>query len=145
MANEEVAYLISIGKGNINLNGLLLAGIIIGALGVLDDIVISQIALVKELKSSNPEISNKEAFSRAMKVGVSHLGSMVNTLFLAYAGASLPLLILFSMKQPPFETFGQVINNEIIATEIVRSLTGSVGIVLAVPIATFLAVRFIKK
>jgi len=70
---------------------------------------------------------------------------MVNTLFLAYAGASLPLLILFSVKQPPFLTFNQVIDNEMMATEIVRTFTGSIGLVLAVPIATFLAVQFIKK
>jgi uncharacterized membrane protein len=70
---------------------------------------------------------------------------MVNTLFLAYAGAALPLLILFSIKQPPFLTFTQVVDNEMIATEIVRTITGSIGLVLAVPISTFLAVRLIKK
>ncbi len=144
-ASEEAAYLVGLAGGSINIKGLLLAGIIIGALGVLDDVVISQVALVKELKISNPELSKNQIYKQAMRVGVSHLSSMVNTLFLAYAGASLPLLILFSVKQEPFLTFNQVIDNEMIATEIVRALTGSIGIVLAVPIATFLAVQFIKK
>lgn len=143
--SEEAMYLIGIGGGNINIKGLLLAGIIIGALGVLDDVIISQVALVQELKISNPELSKSQLYKQAMRVGVSHLSSMVNTLFLAYAGASLPLLILFSVRQPPFLTFNQVIENEMIATEIVRTITGSIGLVLAVPIATFLAVQFIGK
>ncbi|HOZ36597.1 MAG TPA: YibE/F family protein [bacterium] len=144
-ANEETMFLIGLAGSDINIKGLLLAGIIIGALGVLDDVVISQISLVQELKISNPELSKGQLYKRAMKVGISHLSSMVNTLFLAYAGASLPLLILFSVKQPPFLTFNQVLDNEMIATEIVRTLTGSIGLILAVPIATFLAVQFINK
>jgi uncharacterized membrane protein len=144
-ASEEAMYLVSLADGNINIKGLLLAGIIIGALGVLDDVIISQVALVKELKISNPELTKSQTYNQAMRVGISHLSSMVNTLFLAYAGASLPLLILFSVKQPPFLTFNQVIDNEMVATEIVRTFTGSIGLVLAVPIATFLAVQFIKN
>lgn len=144
-ASEEAVYLIGLSGGAINIKGLLLAGIIIGALGVLDDVIISQVAVVKELKMSNQKLTKSQIYSQAMQVGVSHLSSMVNTLFLAYAGASLPLLILFCVKQPPFLTFSQVIDNEIIATEIVRTFTGSIGLVLAVPIATFLAVQFIKK
>ncbi|MBU2416362.1 YibE/F family protein [Patescibacteria group bacterium] len=143
-ASEEAMYLIGLSGGNINIKGLLLAGIIIGALGVLDDVIISQVVLVKELKISNPELTKIQIYHRAMRVGISHLSSMVNTLFLAYAGASLPLLILFSVKQPPFLTFNQIIDNEMIATEIVRTFTGSIGLVLAVPIATFLAVQFVK-
>lgn len=143
-ASDEAIYLMGVAGGNINIRGLLLAGIIIGALGVLDDIAVTQVALVRELKISNPQLSKKQIYGKAMKVGVSHLGSMVNTLFLAYAGAALPLLILFSVKEPPFLTFNQVINNEIIATEIVRTLTGSIGLVLAVPLATLLAVHFVK-
>ncbi len=143
-SSEEAIYLIGLSGANINIKGLLLAGIIIGALGVLDDVVISQVMLVKELKESNPSLGKMQIYSQAMRVGVSHLSSMVNTLFLAYAGASLPLLMLFSVRQEPFLTFSQVIGNEIIATEIVRSLTGSIGLILAVPISTFLAVRFIK-
>jgi len=143
-ASEEAVYLIGLAGGNINIKGLLLAGIIIGALGVLDDVIISQVILVRELKISNPELSKYQLYRQAIRVGVSHLSSMVNTLFLAYAGASLPLLILFSVKEPPFLTFNQVIDNEMIATEIVRTIMGSIGLILAVPIATFLAVQFIK-
>jgi len=143
-ASDEAMYLSGFAGGDINLKGLLLAGIIIGALGVLDDVVISQVALVQELKASNPDLSKKQLYSKAMKVGISHLSSMVNTLLLAYAGAALPLLILFNVKEPPFLTFNQVINNEIVATEIVRTLTGSIGLVLAVPLSTLMAVYLIK-
>jgi len=143
-AHEEAMYLIGIAGSAINFKGLLLAGIIIGTLGVLDDMVISQVVAVEQIKLTNSEIGRKELFKKSYAIGVSHISSMTNTLFLAYAGASLPLLLLFSVKQTPFLTFNQVINNEMIATEIVRTLTGSVGLVLAVPIATFLAVNFIK-
>lgn len=141
-ASEEAVYLIDLMGANINIKGLLLAGIIIGALGVLDDVIISQVALTRELRMANPDLSRGQIYRQAMKVGVSHLSSMTNTLFLAYAGASLPLLILFSVKQPPFLTLSQVLDNEMVATEIVRTLAGSIGLVLAVPIATFLATRF---
>jgi len=143
-ASDEAIYLMGLAGGDINVRGLLLAGIIIGALGVLDDVVISQVTLVRELKRANPQLLKRQLYSKAMKVGVSHMSAMVNTLFLAYAGAALPLLILFSIKEPPFLTFGQVLNNEMVATEIVRALTGSIGLVLAVPIATLLAVNLIK-
>ena len=85
-----------------------------------------------------------EVYKRSLKVGVDHISSMTNTLFLAYAGAALPLLLLFAVRQEPFETYSQIINHEIIATEIVRTLVGSVGLVLAVPIATGLAVYFLR-
>ncbi len=145
MAQEEVMYLVGIGHGIINFKGLLLVAIIIGTLGVLDDVVISQVVSVKQILAADPNLSKKKVFSMAFEVGKSHLASMVNTLFLAYAGASLPLLILFSVNEPPFLTFGQVINNEIIAVEIVRTLVGSIGIALAVPISTILATHSYAK
>jgi len=144
-ASEETMFLIGLTDVAINIKGLLLAGMVIGALGVLDDVVVSQTAVVTELKEANPQLSNAELYWQAMQVGVSHLGSMVNTLFLAYAGAALPLLLLFTVHQEPFLTFGQVINNEVISVEIVRALTGSIGIALAVPITTLLAIRFAKS
>ena len=144
-ATEEAVYLLQFGDGQLDMRGILLVGIILGTLGVLDDVVISQVMIIKELKRSNPELTFSELFFRGMNVGVSHLSSMVNTLFLAYAGAALPLLILFSVKQEPFLSVSQVINNEVIATEIVRTLVGSLGLILAVPLATFLAAKFIKK
>jgi len=144
-AYDESLYLVSLMGGDINLQGLLLAGFIIGALGVLDDITVSQVSTVKELTEANSALKLRETYKRAMKVGVDHIASMVNTLFLAYAGASFSLLLLFSFKQSPFLTFSQVINNEIIATEIVRTLVGSIGLTLAVPITTLLASYFYTK
>lgn len=144
-AQEETIYLVGLTGGNINLQGLLLAGFIIGALGVLDDITVSQVSTVQEIKSANPNLTRLEIYKKTMRVGVDHTASMVNTLFLAYAGASLPLLLLFNFNQPPFLNFGQVINYEVVATEIVRTLVGSIGLALAVPITTFLAAYFYKK
>ena len=132
-------------QGAINLQGLLLAGFIIGSLGVLDDLTISQVSTVQELYRLSPELTMREAYTRAMRVGVDHISSMVNTLFLAYAGVSLPLLLLFTFKQPPFLTLGQVLNHEVIATEIVRTLVGSIGLAVAVPITTLLAAYFYTK
>ncbi len=144
-AQEETIYLMNFTQGMINLQGLLLAGFIIGALGVLDDLTISQVSTVQELHRLNPELSKREIYKRAMHVGIDHISSMVNTLFLAYAGASLPLLLLFTFRQQPILTLEQVINHEIIATEVVRVLVGRIGLALAVPITTFLAARFYAK
>ena len=145
LAQEEAMFLISFGKSMINFKGLLLAGIIIGTLGVLDDAVVSQIASVEQIKKANTDLSKKQVYVKSMKIGVSHMSSMINTLFLVYAGASLPLLLLFTINEPPFLSFNQIINNEIIAIEIVRALAGSIGLILSIPIATFLASRFLGK
>lgn len=144
VASEEIAYLINIGNGVINFKGLLLAGIIIGTLGVMDDVIISQVVTVEQLYKTNPAQSRKEVFSRAYEVGISHISSMTNTLFLAYAGASLPLLVLFVSGESAFSSWGQIINNEAIATEIVRTLAGSIGLICAVPISTVLATLMFK-
>jgi len=144
LAQDDVVYLIGINGVNINFEGLLLAGIIIGTLGVLDDVVISQISTVEQIKEANPNLSKKELFKRGLRVGVDHISSMTNTLFLAYAGAALPLLMLFNLNMEPFISFSQVINNEVIAVEIVRTLTGSIGLILAMPCATILAARYLK-
>jgi len=140
LVHEEAMFLISGGYGNINFKGLLLTAILIGTLGILDDVVISQMEAVEQIRKANPKLAKKKIFKMAYKVGNSHLGAVVNTLFLAYVGASLPLLLLFSLKQPPFLNFSQVINSEIIATEIVRTLVGSISLALAVPVATVLGV-----
>lgn len=145
LAQEEAMFLIGFGKTAINFKGLLLAGIIIGTLGVLDDVVISQIASAKEIKAANPNLSKQQVYQKTMSIGVSHMSSMINTLFLAYAGAALPLILLFTIHEPPFLTFNQIINNEILATEIVRTLAGSIGLILSIPVATFLASYFLKQ
>lgn len=137
--SEDVFSLINIGQQSINFKGMLLAGIIVGSLGVLDDVVISQISSVEQLIETNPYQTWQEVYKKAYKIGVSHISSMTNTLFLAYAGASLPILIFFVSSNSPFSSFEQIINNEAISTEIVRALSGSIGIILSVPLSTFLA------
>ncbi|MBD3248149.1 hypothetical protein GF382_02565 [Candidatus Falkowbacteria bacterium] len=145
LASEDVAHLVNVGRGVVNFKGLLFSGIMIGTLGVMDDVVISQIAAVEQIYEANKGQTAKELFKRSFEVGTSHISSMTNTLFLAYAGASLPLLILFVSGESAFSSFSHIINNEAIATEIVRTLTGSIGLILAVPISTFLAVWVYKS
>ena len=144
LASEETAYIINIGSSIINFKGLLLAGIIIGTLGVLDDVVVAQITTVEQMFLINKNSNSVEIFKKAYEVGVSHISSMTNTLFLAYAGASMPLLLLFISGESAFSNFSQIINNELIATEIVRTLAGSIGLILSVPISTILAVYSFK-
>jgi uncharacterized membrane protein len=145
LAQEEAAFLIGLGNVTINFKGLLLAGFIIGAIGVLDDIIIGQIETVEQIKAANPSLPPKKIFSLAYKVGNTHLGAIINTLFLAYAGAALPLLLLFILNQESGLTFGRLINTEIVSTEIVRTLVGGIGVMLSMPVATFLATVKLRK
>ncbi len=138
-SGSEEAYSLQFGQfANINLKGLLLAGIIIGTLGVLDDITTAQSAVVDELKKSNPKLNSTELYKRGISVGKEHISSLVNTLILAYAGTSLPLFIFFTVAtntQPVWV----ILNSELISEEIIRAIVGSTALVLAVPITTFLA------
>ncbi|MEX0932460.1 MAG: YibE/F family protein [Parcubacteria group bacterium] len=140
-ASDETVYLNFNTSGTLNFTALLLGAFIIGFLGVLDDIAVTQSAIVSELYSSNPDMSRGEAYKRAMRVGREHVGALVNTLVLAYTGASLPLLLYFKLGPSSFAT---TINLEIFATEIVRIIVGSAGLILTVPIVTLLAVRYLK-
>jgi len=117
--------MLSIDQGNLNMKGILLAGIVIGALGVLDDITISQAAIVDELATTAKLTKAKDLYSRSMVIGKDHITSMVNTLVLAYAGASLPLLLILPIT---LILFG-IINYELIAEEIIRTLVGSIGLI----------------
>lgn len=144
-ADEEAAYLVTMGQNVLNIKGILLAGMVIGALGVLDDITVSQASVAEEIYRANPELSRLEIYKRSMKVGIDHVSSIVNTLVLAYAGASLPLLLLFNINRPLAGSVGAVLNNETMATEIVRTLVGSVGLVIAVPLTSFIAAYFLKS
>ncbi len=135
-SSEEAGFLQVFKQGSINMRGILLAGIIIGALGVLDDITISQSAVVFQLKETNRKLTKKELYQKSMVVGQDHISSMVNTLVLVYAGAALPLFLLFVHNPHPFS---EIINYEMIAEEIVRTLVGSIGLILAVPITTIIA------
>ncbi len=138
---EEAFYLNLNTRGTLDFTGLLLGGIMIGVLGVLDDIAITQSAIVRELYSSAPHLSKKEVYKKAISVGKEHVGALVNTLALAYTGASLPLLLLFSSAGT---TSFSIINQEIFATEIIRTIAGSIGLILTVPITTLLAVYLLR-
>jgi uncharacterized membrane protein len=136
LSSEEAGFLKIETSSNINFGGIILAGMIISILGILDDITISQSSIVNQLKGANKKISFQELFSRSMAVGRDHISSLVNTLVLVYTGASLPLLLLFLDHSQPFM---QVINLEFIAEEIVLTLVGSIGLIVAVPITTVIA------
>lgn len=140
LGSEEAFFVQVTPTATINLRGLLLGGIIIGALGVLDDITTAQTAAVDEIHKANPTLSTKELYRRGLSVGKEHISSLVNTLVLAYAGASLPLFLLFSLNEQPWWV---VLNSEHIAEEVIRTLVGSSTLVLAVPIATYFAARLL--
>jgi uncharacterized membrane protein len=133
--SSEEATLIG-SAGSISIQGLLLAGMVIGALGVLDDVTVSQASTVMALRSANPSLGLGDLYRRAIDVGRDHITATVNTLVLAYAGASLPILLIFSAGNIGL---GEAINSEIVATEIVAMLVGSIGLIAAVPVTTGLA------
>jgi len=141
--SEDAMFLANSSLGEINLQGLLLAGIIIGTLGVLDDITTAQTSVVGELRLANPTLSKHELHKRALVVGKEHISSLVNTLVLAYAGASLPLFLLFSAY--PDTPFWYSLNSQFISEEVVRTLVGSTALILAVPISTYIAAHFLSK
>ncbi|MGW0086024.1 YibE/F family protein [Streptomyces sp. NPDC003393] len=121
---------------SIDMSGLLLAGVIIGSLGVLDDVTVTQTSAVWELYEANPAMGWRGLYRAGIRIGRDHIASVVNTLVLAYAGAALPLLLLFSIAQ---RSVGDVANSELVAEEIVRTLVGSIGLVASVPVTTALA------
>lgn len=121
---------------SIDMSGLLLAGVIIGSLGVLDDVTVTQTSAVWELHEANPAMGWRGLYRAGIRIGRDHIASVVNTLVLAYAGAALPLLLLFSIAQ---SSVGSVANSELVAEEIVRTLVGSIGLVASVPVTTALA------
>ena len=141
-ASEEITYVHFQFNGTIDLVGLLLGGILIGLLGVLYDSAIGQAVAVEELMRAGTHLSGREIFARAMRIGREHIGALVNTLAIAYVGASLPLLLLFSKASA---SVGYLVNAEILATEIIRILIGSIGLILAVPVTTLIAVLVLSK
>lgn len=128
--------------GTLDLPGLLLGSIIIGVLGVLDDVSITQASVVAELKQANQRLHLLELYRRAIRVGRDHVGSLVNTLALAYVGAALPLVLLFGTSDAPI---GFTLNQEIIAAELARIIIGSIGLILAVPLTTICAAWWYGK
>ena len=137
--DENALFLLQMLNTQINLRGLLLGGMIIGALGVLDDLVTTQASAVFELHHANEALGFRGLFRSAMRIGQDHVAATVNTLVLAYAGAALPMLLMFSLGRG---NYGTLINFEFIAEEIVRTLVGSLGLVTAVPLTTAIAILF---
>jgi uncharacterized membrane protein len=134
--DENVMFLMQLMDTRIKLRGLLLGGMIIGALGVLDDLVMTQASAVFELHHANPALGSRDLFRSAMRIGEDHVAATVNTLVLAYAGASLPMFLMFSLARGDY---GYIVNFAFIAEEIVRTLVGSIGLIASVPITTLLA------
>ena len=132
---SEESSLLTLFEG-VDVRGLLLAGIVLGAAGAIDDVTVTQASAVWQLKAANSDLGATALFRRGLRVGRDHIASMVNTLLLAYAGASLPLLVLFVLSD---QSLGAVANSEVVAVEIVRTLVGSIGLVAAVPLTTWLA------
>lgn len=139
-ASEEALFLTFV--DGLQVNGLILAGTVLGAIGALDDITVTQASTVFELHHVRPDASAADLFRSGIKVGRDHIASTVNTLLLAYAGASMPLLLLFTLSELPL---GIVANSEVVAIEIVRTLAGSIGLVSAVPLTTWLAARIVAR
>lgn len=137
--DENALFLLQMLDTQINLRGLLLGGMIIGALGVLDDLVTTQASAVFELHHANESLGFRGLFRSAMRIGQDHVAATVNTLVLAYAGAALPMLLMFSLGRG---NYGFLVNFEFVAEEIVRTLVGSLGLVTAVPLTTAIAILF---
>lgn len=140
--SEAAGFLISLGSTELDLGGLMLAAVIFGALGVLDDVTVTQSATVAGLYEADPGAGRWRLAGRAMNVGRSHIAATVNTLVLAYVGASLPLIVLFAAgRQDPL----LIVSGEVMAVEVIRALVGSIGIVAAVPVTTAIAVTLIGR
>lgn len=140
---SEEAMFLQVGANTVSLQGFFLAGVLLGVLGVLDDICLAQVAVVEELAAAKPDIEIRELWQRSMRVGRTHVVSLVNTLVLAYASANLPLFLLFIMNQAQLPWWA-ALNSELITEEVVRTLAGSIGVVLAVPVSSALAAFGLK-
>lgn len=141
LASEEAVFLDMSTRGAIDFSGLLLGGILIGLLGVLYDAAIGQAVSVEELHRVAPHLPRRSIYARALRMGREHIGALVDTLAIAYVGVSLPLLLLFSTVVS--ESIGITLNRELFATEIVRTMIGSIGLILTVPITTLISVMFL--
>lgn len=143
---DETAYQLTLNPAftNLNLNGLFLGAIIIGTLGILDDVTTTQSSAVFELARLDKKLKLGELFKRGMVIGKDHISSVINTLVLAYAGVSLPLLLLIILN-PSSQPIWFILNNESLSAEIIRTIVGSMGLVLAVPITTFIAAWVVSK
>jgi len=135
--SDENALVLDATNGGISMRGIIVAGIVIGSLGVLDDVTVTQVSAVGELVRAQQGLRAQPLFEAALRIGRDHISSTVNTLVLAYAGAALPLLLLFTQSH---RAFSDIATSDVVATEIVQALVGSIGLVASVPITTALAV-----
>lgn len=142
LSSDAAVYLNFSTHGALDFGGLLLGSIIIGILGVLDDVAVTQASVVNELKRANNALPFGELYTRAIRVGRDHIGSLVNTLAFAYIGASLPLVLLLVKAESEFILS---INQELVAVELVRIFVGSIGLILAVPFTTLIAVWWYER
>jgi uncharacterized membrane protein len=143
LGTDSAAYLQTGPFADVDLRGLLLGGILLGALGVLDDVTAGQAATIQEVAKANPRLDFFELYRSGINVGREHVASLVNTLFLAYTGVSLPMFLAF--KANAIKDFWLILNSEFMAEEIVRTLSGSLALILAVPITTALAAFFMSS
>jgi uncharacterized membrane protein len=142
ISGEDISYLHQ-QLPALNIQGLLFAGIMIGVLGVLDDITVGQAAAVDELRKANPKLGTRQLYARALSIGREHIASLINTLVLAYVGTSFIFIMYVAAVQnlPLWIT----LNSELVSEEIIRSLLGSIALILAVPIATLLSAYFLPR
>ena len=141
VATEEANFLRAV-YGDVDVHGLLLAGIVIGSLGVLDDVTVTQASAIWELRRADPTMPARTLYRAGIRIGRDHIASTVNTLVLAYAGASLPLLLLFAVSGVDV---GTALGSEVVAQEVVRTLVGSIGLVASVPLTTALAAFVVTR
>ena len=134
-SSEEATFLQGVG-GDLSLEGLVLAGMVIAALGVLDDLTISQASAVLALRRADPTQPLRQLYRAGVGIGRDHVAATVNTLVLAYVGASLPILLIFSVGGTPF---ADAINREAVSVQIIGTLVGSIGLIAAVPLTTVIA------
>jgi len=142
LASEEGTYLRGVLGTQVNLQGLLLGGVVIGALGVLNDVTVTQAAAVWEIHAANPAVGARPLYRSAMRIGRDHIASTVDTLVLAYAGAALPLFVVFTIAG---RRLSELLTGEIVAEEVVKTLVGSIGLVASVPITTALACLLVTR
>jgi uncharacterized membrane protein len=136
LSSDEAIFVRATSGADISLLGLMLAGMVIGALGVLDDVTVTQASAVMAIKHANRQFDFAELFRSGLSVGRDHVAATVNTLVLAYVGASLPILLIFSLGDT---AFSDAVNNEAVAEQVVAMLVGSIGLLAAVPVTTALA------
>ncbi|MFC7343715.1 YibE/F family protein [Saccharopolyspora griseoalba] len=140
--DEDTSSLIGLLGVPIDARGLLLAGIVIGALGALDDVTVTQTSAVWELRAANPNLSWRQLYGAGLRIGRDHASSAVNTLVLAYAGAALPMLLAYTLSG---RSFGEIVSSQTVAQEVVRTLVGSIGLVAAIPVTTALAALVVTR